>query len=200
MTRPWKARVIRRRTILRSKFFHVVEEDVALRGRRFPYQFRPFGNVAHIVALTRRREAVLVRQYRHPVRRSLLELPAGKIERGESALAGAKRELLEETGYAARRWIALGRWYPSPASTNMKSCYFLALDARRARRAAPEDTEFLRVELHPFRELLARVQRLPDSPVGLHLGILLAGLRLGVLHAGHAIDVLVSMKTRSIPE
>ncbi|MEK7766067.1 MAG: NUDIX hydrolase, partial [bacterium] len=112
----------------------------------------------------------------------------------------AKRELLEETGYAARRWIALGRWYPSPASTNMKSCYFLALDARRARRAAPEDTEFLRVELHPFRELLARVQRLPDSPVGLHLGILLAGLRLGVLHAGHAIDEMVSMKTRSIPE
>jgi 8-oxo-dGTP pyrophosphatase MutT (NUDIX family) len=47
---------------------------------------------------------VMERQYRHAAREYLLEVPAGKMEEGEDALAGAKRELLEETGFQAKRW------------------------------------------------------------------------------------------------
>jgi ADP-ribose pyrophosphatase len=51
---------------------------------------------------------LLERQYRHPVRRVMLEIPAGKIDPGEEPLACAQRELLEETGYRAREWARAG--------------------------------------------------------------------------------------------
>jgi 8-oxo-dGTP pyrophosphatase MutT (NUDIX family) len=54
---------------------------------------------------------VLERQYRHAARQFLLELPAGKLEEGEELLAGAKRELLEETGLRAKRWRKLVRYF-----------------------------------------------------------------------------------------
>jgi ADP-ribose pyrophosphatase len=55
---------------------------------------------------------VLERQYRYPVRRVMLEFPAGKIDRGETPLATAQRELIEETGYAATEWKRLGTLHP----------------------------------------------------------------------------------------
>jgi ADP-ribose pyrophosphatase len=126
------------------------------------------------VAVTARGEVVLVRQYRHAVRRTLLELPAGKIDPGESPLTAAKRELLEETGYASRRWIRLGAWYPSPASTTLKSNMYLALNARRVRVPAPEPNEFLRVEVHPFARMVRQVGRLAAVPLTFNFGLLLA--------------------------
>ena len=59
---------------------------------------------------------VMERQYRHAAKKYLLEVPAGKMEAGEDALTGAKRELLEETGFVAHRWQKLTRYFASPAS------------------------------------------------------------------------------------
>lgn len=53
-------------------------------------------------------QVVLERQYRYPVRRTMIEFPAGKLDSGESALACARRELQEETGYSARQWARAG--------------------------------------------------------------------------------------------
>jgi ADP-ribose pyrophosphatase len=58
---------------------------------------------------------VMVRQYRYPVAKVLLEFPAGKRDAGESTLSCAKRELLEETGYTAREWAYAGRIHNAPA-------------------------------------------------------------------------------------
>ena len=169
-----KARVFKRKTILRSRYFHVVEEDVSYHGQRFIYQFRPHGGVVHMVALTPQGQTIMVRQYRHPIRKTLLELPAGKMNKRESALAAAKRELKEETGYAARRWIRLGGWYPSPASSNMVTYYFLALGARRVRPLSLNAHEFLRVEQVPFARLSRRFARFKDVTVNTLLGVALA--------------------------
>src|ERR1700761_2095683 len=57
---------------------------------------------------------VIERQYRHAAREYLLEVPAGKMEVGEEPLPAAKRELLEETGYRAKRWRKLVRYFASP--------------------------------------------------------------------------------------
>lgn len=168
------ATVIHRRVLLAHPRFRVIEDEVAYHGRRFRYVFRPHGGVVHVVAVTPQGEVVLVRQYRHPVRRTLLELPAGKIDPGERPLAAARRELLEETGFAARRWIRLGAWFPSPASTTLKSNMFLALHARRAKAPAPEANEFLRVEMHPFNRIVRQIGTLVEVPLTLNLGILLA--------------------------
>ena len=62
-----------------------------------------------IVALTEAGEVVLERQYRYPVTRDMVEIPAGKLEAGEDHLETGKRELLEETGYSAAQWTYLGQ-------------------------------------------------------------------------------------------
>ncbi len=69
---------------------------------------------------------LLVRQYRYPARKALWELPAGKIDPGETALQAAKRELIEETGFRARRWRKLTTYYPSPGFQQEKMSIFLA--------------------------------------------------------------------------
>src|SRR5215216_5283525 len=76
------------------------------------FEFRSWANV---VALTKDGDVVLVKQYRHGVEDVLLEFPGGVVEDGEHPFDGAKRELLEETGYTASVLIEIGKIYPNPA-------------------------------------------------------------------------------------
>lgn len=69
---------------------------------------------------------LLVRQYRYAALKALWELPAGKIDAGETALQAAKRELIEETGYRARKWRKLITYYPSPGFQQEKMSIYLA--------------------------------------------------------------------------
>ena len=69
---------------------------------------------------------LLVRQYRLPARRYLWELPAGTIDEGETALQTARRELVEETGYRAKKWTKLAEFYPSPGFLSEKMTIYLA--------------------------------------------------------------------------
>ncbi len=83
---------------------------------------------------------LLERQYRHAAGQFLLELPAGRIEPGEAPLAAAKRELIEETGFRARRWSRLIRYYASPGFLAETMQVFLAQDIRPG-LAQPEPDE-----------------------------------------------------------
>ncbi len=67
-----------------------------------------------IAALTPEGELLFVRQYRYPYGEELLELPAGKLERGEDPLESGKRELREETGASAQHFHDIGKFYPTP--------------------------------------------------------------------------------------
>jgi ADP-ribose pyrophosphatase len=120
------------------------------------FEFRPWANV---LALTKDREAVLVRQYRHGVQEILLELPGGILEDGEEPSDGVKRELLEETGYGTSGMIQVGKLYANPAiQTNTMYC-FLALDVEKVADQKLDETEELEVQLVPLEELIAMVKR-----------------------------------------
>jgi ADP-ribose pyrophosphatase len=80
-------------------------------------------------------EVCLLRQFRHAVDGWLLELPAGKLDQGEQPLLTAQRELLEETGLSAERWLALGEYVSSPGV--LSEIVHLFLYAPRRRRSAP---------------------------------------------------------------
>lgn len=83
---------------------------------------------------------LLVCQYRHSVGDYLWELVAGRMEPGENALAGAKRELLEETGYTARSWQKILDVFPTPGFVSEKMIVYVARNLR-AGRARPEEDE-----------------------------------------------------------
>jgi ADP-ribose pyrophosphatase len=92
---------------------------------------------------------LLARQYRYAAGQPLWEFPAGRIDHGESPLAGAKRELLEETGYTARHWkLALNFWV-SPGFLDETMALFVAKGLVRG-AAKPEEDEFIRKRLFPL--------------------------------------------------
>jgi ADP-ribose pyrophosphatase len=90
---------------------------------------------------------LLVHQYRLPAEQKLWELPAGRIDEGESDLEAAKRELQEETGYQADRWVKLSSYWPSPGYVAEKMNLFLALDLHEGPQNLMEDE---RIEMRWF--------------------------------------------------
>jgi ADP-ribose pyrophosphatase len=105
-----------------------------------------------ILALDENGNAVMVRQYRYPIGRELLEVPAGKLEENEDPLECAVRELSEETGYTAGQMISLGSILPSPGYCKETLYAYLALDLKPGDMHLDPD-EFLDVEHIPFRKL-----------------------------------------------
>ena len=99
----------------------------------------------------------LVRQFRYPVGESLLEIPAGKLESGEEPLTCAVRELSEETGFEAEKYIYLGGIFPSPGYCRETIHIYLATGLH-AGRAHPDENEFLDVVKMPFAEALCLAQ------------------------------------------
>ena len=109
------------------------------------------GGVA-VVALTEQQEIYLVRQYRYPFSRKLLEIPAGKREVGEPPFVTAQRELEEEVGARARRWYDLGTMLPSPGCYNEVVYLYMAEDLTFTQQHLDEG-EFLTVEKMPLADL-----------------------------------------------
>jgi len=101
---------------------------------------------------------VMERQYRHAANQYLWELPAGKLEAGEEALAGAKRELAEETGYHAKKWRPLVEYYASPGFLGESMKVFLA-EGLEPGAAHPEEDEHIELRLVKLSELLKMIEK-----------------------------------------
>jgi ADP-ribose pyrophosphatase len=99
---------------------------------------------------------VMERQYRHAAREVLLEVPAGKMEEGEDALAAAKRELLEETGFKAKRWRKMIRYFASPGFLGEFMQVFLA-EGLTVGDAQPEYDEQIEIEMMPLSKLVKMI-------------------------------------------
>ncbi|MBQ3554470.1 MAG: NUDIX hydrolase [Clostridia bacterium] len=115
----------------------------------------------------------MVRQYRYPLKRLCLELPAGKLEYGEDHRECGIRELSEETGMEAGNFEYLGVFCPSPGFCQELIHLYLATDLREGERH-PDEDEFLEVERYPLSELVQMIQegKLQDGKTV--IGLLLA--------------------------
>lgn len=121
-------------------------------------------------------ELLLVEQFRHGIDASTLETIGGVCDELEEPGHAARRELLEETGYAAGRWVSLGSCAPNPAIQNNRCHFFLALDCVPVAELDLDPSEELRVWAAPWKEVQAMLvdQRLD------HALVLAAMLRLSL--------------------
>ncbi len=94
---------------------------------------------AVMMAVDAKNRVMLVRQYRLPAGQYLWELPAGKLDEGESPLQAAKRELIEETGLRAKTWKKLTTFFPSPGYVEEKMTIYLATDLTEGEAQPMED-------------------------------------------------------------
>jgi ADP-ribose pyrophosphatase len=127
-------------------------------------------------------DIILERQYRHAAGQFLIELPAGRVELGETPLAAAKREMIEETGYRAKRWTLLTKYFASPGFLGEWMQIYLARDIRDG-VSTPEPDERIEVFRMPLSEALALVaaNKIHDGKTLIGLLLYDAGRRAGRL-------------------
>lgn len=135
-----------------------------------------------IVAITPDRQVILVEQYRIPVGRSVIEIPAGLVGdtadlAGEPMLTAAQRELLEETGYESDEWSLLAEGYSSPGLTDESVTFYLAENVRKTGLGGGDEAESIIVHEVPLDEADSWLAAKTEGGEGVDFK-LLAGLYL----------------------
>ena len=163
-----KAKILKSRVTYRAPVFYVTSEIVrepsGITARRDIVRHPGSVVVLAVDGSGRNSRVLLAKQFRHAANREMLELPAGRIDPGETALQGAKRELMEETGYQARKWSKALHFYVSPGFLDETMTIFLAEDLK-AGEATPEEDEVIRPTLVPLAKAVDMVMRgkIPDA-------------------------------------
>ena len=143
-------KIISSKEVLKNKLFLIVDE-IATDPSGFQIQrfiVRHPGS-AVMMPIDERQRVLLVRQFRLPAERELWELPAGRLDPDESPLKAAKRELREETGLTAKKWVKLASFWASPGYVDEKMNLFLAFDLAEGKQQ-PMDDE--RIEIRWFEK------------------------------------------------
>ncbi len=143
--------------IYNGKIIHVTNDTVELEnGNTAKREVVGHPGGVCIAALTENRELLFVEQFRYPYKEVILELPAGKLEKGQSPLENGKRELLEETGAIGREYMTLGKVYPSPGYCGeIIHLYFCKVDHYENQN--PDEDEFLDVKRIPVEKAVEMV-------------------------------------------
>lgn len=146
-------------TVFKGRLLHVLQDEVKLPdGHTARREYVKHPGAVMIIPLLDERTIVLEYQFRYPLRRHFFELPAGKMEADEDALATAKRELLEETGYSAQKWRHVGATHPCIGYSDETIELFLAQDLTFIGHRRDQG-EFLEVILLSIDEALQWIDR-----------------------------------------
>jgi ADP-ribose pyrophosphatase len=159
-------------SVYRGGFFEVLKDEVRRPdGKPAVREYIKHPGAVMMVPLLDEDTVVLVRQFRYPLRRHFIEVPAGKMEPGEDPLATAKRELIEECGYEAANWQHLTTLHPCIGYSNERIELYLARDLHHV-GAGPDDGEFLEVLPTPIDQALEWVREGKITEVKAIIGLM----------------------------
>ena len=149
--RPWRR--VGGEVVFDQPLFSVERQEIAAgddRRQAIVMHPRPWANV---IAVRDDGQVILIRQWRYGIAAPTLEIPGGTVDPGEDALAGAQRELLEETGYSGARWTLLGTVHPNPAIMSNECSTFLAEGLEWVEAPRGDGDEEIEVESVPLARI-----------------------------------------------
>lgn len=150
-------KTVRKNTVYCGRIINVRCDDAELpNGKPCIREVVEHNGGVCVAPLTAGGELIFVRQFRYPYMEELLELPAGKLEKDEDPLEAGKRELEEETGRVADRFIFAGQFYPSPGYCGEIIHLYIATGLRFT-HTHPDEDEFLEVETIPLKKAKSMV-------------------------------------------
>ncbi len=133
-----------------------------------------------VIPVTDDNKVIMERQFRYPLHKVILEIPAGKLDApDEDRLSAIKRELQEETGYSADEWTELGDFHPAPAYSDEYITMYMARSLHKGERDLDED-EFLDIYAIPLADLVKDVMDGRISDAKTQVCVLKAARILGV--------------------
>ena len=149
-------KTLKRDIIYNGRVLKYVVDTVDVNGKEAGREmvFHPGG--VGVVAIDDEGFVCMVRQFRKPYEKAILEIPAGKIDPGEEPIVSAKRELTEETGYSANEFRSLGEFYPSVGYTNEIIHIFLATGLTKG-ESSPDEDEFVDIEKIHIDEIVSMI-------------------------------------------
>jgi ADP-ribose pyrophosphatase len=171
-------RVLESQTIFRGRVFEVTVDKVSEGDKTYAREVVHHPGSAVIIPVFDDGTIALVRQYRHPAVRYLLEAPAGTLRRGEVPEDGAKRELEEELGVVCGHLEKLSEFFVSPGFCEEKMWVYLATELRETTQQLDDD-EILAVVRIPFSQALSMITTGEIEDAKTIIGVMLAAPRVG---------------------
>lgn len=153
MIKKWK--VLDSERLMSTRVFSIRKDESVspLTGDEHEFFVIEAPDWINVVALTQDDEVLLIEQYRHGTQSVTLEIPGGMVDPGEEPLDTAKRELLEETGYAGDKWVLIGEVQPNPAIQNNRCFTFLATNCAKVKEPEFDTTEYIVTSKKPSGEI-----------------------------------------------
>lgn len=157
-------KILRKETLHKGKIFDLVHEKISYRRRIFDIEKVEHPGAVVIIPLLGKDTIIFVEQFRPALKSSILELPAGTLKKNESCEDAVKRELVEETGFTAKKIKEILKIYPAPGYTTELMHLFLAWDLRKGLQRLDKD-ELLKIKTLKIDEAfnLIKKRKIIDS-------------------------------------
>ncbi len=158
--------------VYKGKVFRLVRDLIEYKGKVSKKEYVEHPGAVAVIAINEEGKVILERQYRHPVKKWIWEIPAGTLEEGEDLESCVKRELEEETGYLVKNLRKVGSFYLAPGYSSEVIHVYLA-NVVRGGRIAREPGEMIEVREYEIEEALNLIRKEEIKDAKTMIGLLL---------------------------